>query len=218
MHPQLYGWNDWNNWTFQVRRVNDFIYPDEDGNPYTDPRAPLTFYGGIGDNTWCDNCSTGPVPYDFASLGYYYKKTLNKEYKETENGLQSSNNVTLMRYADVLLMRAECKIKGSTPDVTAALGFINQVRSRVGAFTYNNSYSPDQAFELLKRERQIELIGEQSRFTRYKTVGNFERNNGSRTIGYWSDRRFQDKYYLFPIPQTELDTTLGFGDISNGWN
>lgn len=218
VHPQLFGWNDWNNWTFQARRVNDFVYTDESGNPYTDPRAPMTFYGGIGDNTWCDNCTTGPETYDFATLGYYYKKTLNKEYKETENGLQSSNNVTLMRYADVLLMRAECKIKGSNPDIPAALGFINQVRSRVGAFSYNNTYTADQAFELLKRERQIELMGEQSRFNDIKRWGILKETMDPELSAIGASGAVQDKYYLFPIPQTEIDTNLGFGDISDGWN
>ncbi len=122
-----------------------------------------------------------------------------------------------MRYADVLLMRAECKIKGTSPDVPAALGFINQVRSRVGAFTYNNSYSADQAFEWLKRERQIEFMGEQTRFNDLKRWGILKETMDPELSAIGAGV-FQDKYYLFPIPQTEIDTNQGFGHISNGGN
>lgn len=217
-HQQLYGWNDWNNWMFQPRMVEVFKYKDEGGNPYVDPRAQLTFYGGIGDSIWCEKCSVGPQKYDFAKLGYFYKKNLNKEYKESENTMESSNNIRLMRYADVLLMRAECKIKANVPNIPVAIGFINQVRSRVGAFTYNGSYTAAQAFELLKRERQIELMGEQNRFNDLKRWGILKETMNPELIAIGAAGTFQDKYYLFPIPQTELDTNLGFGTIANGWN
>ncbi len=218
-HAQLYGWNDWNNWNFQARRVADFVYTDENANAYTDPRAPLTFYGGIGDNTWCDNCTTnGPMPYDFATLGYYYKKNLNKEYKLTEDGLHSSNNIRLMRYADVLLMRAECTIKGSNPDVTKALGFINQVRTRVGAFPYLKTYTVDQTFVLLQKERQLELMGEQSRFNDLKRWNMLEQYVDPELQAIGASGPFQAKYYLFPIPQSEIDANLKLGEVDNSWN
>jgi hypothetical protein len=219
IHAQLYGWNDWNNWNFQARRVTDFIYTDESGNPYTDPRAPLTFYGGIGDSVWCDQCTTnGPIVYDFATLGYYYKKNLNKEYKLNEGGLHSSNNIRLMRYADVLLMRAECALKGASADVTKAIGFINQVRTRVGAFPYNNTYTADQAFVLLQRERQLEFMGEQSRFNDLKRWNILEQFVNPELQAIGASGPFQSKYYLFPIPQTEIDTNLKLGTVANNWN
>ncbi|MGL6267238.1 MAG: RagB/SusD family nutrient uptake outer membrane protein, partial [Chitinophagaceae bacterium] len=76
-HVQLYTWGavgGWGNWKFQTMRVNDFKYTDEANAAYTDPRAALTFYGGIGDNTIFDNAIGGPQPYDFAGLKYWYKK------------------------------------------------------------------------------------------------------------------------------------------------
>ena len=97
------------NWKFPARRTTDFTYSDENDALYNDPRAYYTFYGGIGDSTLQDNLPTGPVAYDFENLGYWYKKLLNKENKISE-GLKSGNNNRLMRYADVLLMRAECKL------------------------------------------------------------------------------------------------------------
>src|SRR5690606_13156267 len=91
---------------------------------------------------------------------------------KVSEGLMSGNNRRLMRYADVLLMRAECKL--FTDDITGCIHFINRVRSRVGAFEYTDTYTSDQAFELLLRERQLELMGEQHRFNDLKRWGILE--------------------------------------------
>lgn len=215
-HAQLYGWNDWANWNFPTRRVNDFRYKDENGTDYVDPRAKLTFYGGgIGDDTWCDHCPGGARPYTEPDPNY--KKYLNKEYKESEIDCYSSNNVVLMRYADVVLMRAECALKGATPDVAAAIAYINQVRSRIGAFAYTKTYTADQAFELLKRERQLELMGEYHRFNDLKRWNILKETMDAEMAAIGSSP-VDPKYNLFPIPQTEIDTNLGLGTVQNGWN
>jgi starch-binding outer membrane protein, SusD/RagB family len=214
--PQLYGWNDWGNWKFPTRRVADFTYPDESGVPYNDPRAYYTFYGGIGDMTWQDNMPTGPVPYDFATLGYWYKKLTNKENKVTENDMQSGNNIRLMRYADVLLMRAECRL--FSDDIPGCIEYINQVRSRVGAFAYEGNYNQTQAFDLLKRERQLELMGEQSRFNDLKRWGILKEVMNIEMMAAFGTSNVEDKHYLFPIPQKEIDSNLGLGLVENQWN
>lgn len=215
-HAQLYSWIDWANWAFQPRRVADFRYKNESGVDYIDPRAPLTFYGGIGDQTWCDNCPEGVKAFDFATLGYWYRKHTNKENKPTENGVMTGNNIRLLRYADILLMRAECQIKQGNPD--AGIDFINQVRSRIGAFTYQDAYSQSEAFELLKRERQIEFMGEQSRFNDLKRWGILKEVMNVEMVAMFGTPNVLDKHYLFPIPQLEIDTNKGLGEVSNSWN
>ena len=215
-HAQLYSWTDWSNWAFQPRRVADFQYKDEGGNAYIDPRAPLTFYGGIGDATYCDHCAIGIKPFDFATYGYWYRKATNKENKPNENSIQSGNNIRLMRYADVLLMRAECQIKLN--NVSDGLGYINQVRSRIGAFIYNASYTADQAFELLKRERQLEFMGERSRFNDLKRWGILVQTMNIEMQAMFGTSNVEEKHNLFPIPQIEIDTNKGLGAIADGWN
>jgi hypothetical protein len=215
-HPQLYGWNDWNNWYFPARRVEDFKYKDEEGKDYVDPRAPLTFYGGgIGDYTWCDYTPDGPKEFNMPDA--YYKKYLNKEYKESENNQESSNNLILMRYADVVLMRAECALKGASPNPMKTLEYINQIRTRIGAAPYTKTYSTNQVFELLKRERQLELMGEYCRFNDLKRWGILKETIDPEmaALGF---QPIQQKYYLFPIPQTERDGNLGLGTVENDWN
>lgn len=214
--PQLYSWQDWANWSFQPRRVTDFQYADESGDPYVDPRAPLTFYGGIGDQTYCDNCAGGAIPYDFATRGYWYRKGTNKENKPNESGIQTGNNIRLMRYADVLLMRAECQIKEG--NITAGLALINQVRARIGAFQYVGTYNETQAFELLKRERQLELMGEQVRYGDLKRWKILKETMNVELQATFGTPNVEDKHYLFPIPQLELDTNREFGTVSNSWN
>lgn len=213
---QLYGWNDWGNWYFPERRVKDFIYNDESGAAYTDPRARLTFYGGIGAMTWLNNGPGGPLPYDFVSFGYWYKKNQNKEHKKSEDNLKSSNNLRLLRYADVLLMRAECKLYMG--DVAGAITRINEVRSRIGAFIYNKSYTQSNALDLLKRERQLELMGEQSRYNDLKRWGILKEVMNIETQAEFNAPRLQDKHVMFPIPLGEIDSNVGLGLVDNQWN
>jgi starch-binding outer membrane protein, SusD/RagB family len=216
-HAQLYSWTDWANWAFQPRRVLDFQYNDESGSPYVDPRAALTFYGGaIGDQEYCDNCPGGPKPFDFVSLGYWYRKVTNKENKANENNVQTGNNIRLMRYADVLLMRAECHILQG--QVSEGIEFINQVRTRIGAFPYDKVYTQEQAFELLKRERQVELMGEMHRYNDIKRWGILKETMNIELQAMFGTPNVQDKHYLFPIPQKELDTNREFGPVENSWN
>ncbi|MBX2925502.1 MAG: RagB/SusD family nutrient uptake outer membrane protein [Chitinophagaceae bacterium] len=216
-HAQLYSWTDWANWAFQPRRVTDFQYNDEDGHAFTDPRAALTFYGGtIGDQTWCDHCPEGVKAYDFATYGYWYRKFTNKEYKPSENGVETGNNIRLMRYADVLLMRAECQIKMG--NIGTGIDYINEVRERIGAFPYEDTYTPDQAFELLKRERQLEFMGEQIRYNDLKRWGILKETMNVELQALFGAPNVQDKHNFFPIPQIELDTNRDFGPVDNNWN
>jgi len=215
-HAQLYSWTDWANWAFQPRRVADFQYDDETGTAYVDPRAPLTFYGGIGDQDYCDNCPSGPIAYNFATLGYWYRKGTNKENKPSEDNIQTGNNIRLMRYADVLLMRAESLIL--LGQVSEGIDFINDVRTRIGAFTYNGTYTQEEAFELLKRERQLELMGEMHRYNDIKRWGILKETMNVELQAMFGTPNVQDKHYLFPIPQKELDTNKEFGAVTDSWN
>ena len=217
-HVQLYTWGDvggWDNWKFQSMRVKDFQYKDEANADYTDPRAKLTFYGGIGDNTILDKSTEGAKPYDFAKLGYYYRKYTNLE-NEKVNFLQSEVNLRLMRYADVLLMRAECKLQNG--DIPGCIILINQVRERIGAFKYLGSYTKDKAFELLMRERQLEFMGEQVRFNDLKRWGLLETTMNPELQVLFGTQPVTAKHYLFPIPQMEIDSNLKLGSVENGWN
>jgi len=214
--PQEYSWTGWSNWKFQPRRVLDFQYSDELGTPVVDPRAKLTFYGGIGDGTWCDKCPEGIKVYDFATLAHWYRKGTNRENKVNENSMRSGNNIRLMRYADVLLMRAECKLQLN--DYAGCLSFINQVRKRIGAFEYVKTYSKDELFKLLMRERQVELMGESHRYNDLVRWGILKEVINPELQAQFGKPNVSDQHYLFPIPLAEIDTNLGLGSVNNNWN
>ena len=136
------------------------------------------------------------------------------EYKRA--GIESGINHNLMRYADVVLMRAECKLE--TGDIPGCMAFINQIRERIGAFKYLNNYTKDQAFELLKKERQLEFMGEQMRYNDLVRWGILEETMNPEMQVLFGTQPVTAKHYLLPIPQLEIDTNLGLGPVENNWN
>jgi hypothetical protein len=213
---QLYGWNDWANWRFPAKRVKDFTYSIGNIAAYKDPRAEMTYYGRTGDTTYMDFSAGGKEKIDFSSNDYWYRKILNKEYKRKENNARSGNNLRLLRYADVLLMRAECKIeKGNFIEATE---LINQVRNRVGAIPYTVPASRAMMDTILRRERQLELMGEQSRFNDLKRWGILRQTLNPECKEFYGSPNILDKHNLFPIPNAEIATNLGLGTVNDEWN
>lgn len=117
-----------------------------------------------------------------------------------------------MRYADVLLMRAECNIMLN--DVPKAISFINLVRSRFGIFNYTASkYNATTALELLKKERFLEFTGEGSRFDDVRRWGILEETLNPELKLLYGLEPVMAKHYYFPIPQGEIDSN---NSIDNG--
>ena len=236
---QEYGWNDWRNVYISDAAVKAFTYKDEAGKTYVDPRAKLTFYGDAasgGDTDFCNTCTGQPTvtgatykqiklpdgttafnyPYD-KSNGYRFRKYEPYETAEQSTQPQSNVNSQVIRYADVLLMLAECYI--NTGKITDALPLINTVRSRVQAFPYTALGTQAQAMDKLMLERRLELTGEQSRYfdlLRWGTIKTVINTEKQAQIGA---QPFQDKNLLLPIPQLERDTNPVLAtDIQGGWN
>lgn len=220
-----YGWNDWRNVFISDAAVKAFTYKDEAGKTYVDPRAAKTFYGDKasgGDLTYCDKCAAGAKPYPFAENGngYRWRKYEPYEYKEKAELPQSDINSQIIRYADVLLMLAECQVNiGKTVD---ALSWINKVRARSGAFAYTTLGSKDEAMNKIMLERQLELSGEQVRWFDLIRWGIAKQTlNAEKKAKYPNSNQpfFQDKHVLFPIPLTEkITNSLVAKDIVDEWN
>ncbi|MCF8335866.1 MAG: RagB/SusD family nutrient uptake outer membrane protein [Bacteroidales bacterium] len=210
-----YGWNDWANVYFSEDAVEAFRY-DSAGtaNTYIDPRASLTFYGSeeIGDTTYCDHCTDGPKLYPFNEQRYRFKKYNNYEYLEEEGLPQSSINGVVIRYADVLLMHAEALIRGDGSE-SEAIDLINQVRDRVGAYSYDLTEEDESALELLVRERRCELSGEQKRFFDLVRWGTLQETLNAE----FGDQRVKAKHSKLPIPTNELDANKAI-EVENNWN
>ncbi|WP_080905071.1 RagB/SusD family nutrient uptake outer membrane protein [Parabacteroides sp. Marseille-P3160] len=93
--------------------------------------------------------------------GINWRKYVNdKNYGDVNN---CDNNIIVIRYAEVLLIYAEAKIKAGQADASVYAA-LNKIRTRAGmpAITETN---PDELFYAIARERRHELSGEGQRLS-----------------------------------------------------
>jgi starch-binding outer membrane protein, SusD/RagB family len=154
-----------------------------------------------------------------------------KQASVTNNN--SSINMKVIRYADVLLMKAECQ--ANTGDVPGAVTTMNLVRQRADvdlplygtAGAMNTNYPVGnlaQFMVALEHERKVELCGEQVRFDDLLRWGRLD----AFMTEVFSDLPKQEqnalvyqspKNHLWPIPQTEIDRNVNIatGDQNDGY-
>lgn len=125
------------------------------------------------------------------------------------------SNKIFIRYADVLLWKAEALNAGG--DYDGAIAIINKIRLRartsptadgsvIPAGTLPDRGSSTNASEIkgwLMAERRVELGFESQRFNDLK------RWETAKTVLTGLGRNFQDHNYLYPIPQGEVDKSGG---------
>ena len=157
-----------------------------------DPRLPLT----------CD-----------ASTGAFKKYVISDS--KSQSGVASTNNPRILRFADVLLMRAEALVQ-SGGSLSEAIGLINQVRTRARNMgTGPNPANYDAAtaerskvFGWIQNERLLELAGEEGH--RWFDLRRWHLG-GAINLSAWdfssarTDLGFNLKNLYYPIPQGELD-------------
>ncbi|WEK37446.1 MAG: RagB/SusD family nutrient uptake outer membrane protein [Candidatus Pseudobacter hemicellulosilyticus] len=126
------------------------------------------------------------------SLKYWDNATL---------GNHSGNDIPVIRYADILLSKAEAmnEISGPTQD---ALDLINQVRERANLddLTLADATSKDLLRDLILRERGWEFYSEGKRREDLLRQGKFISGAKARGIA-----AVADKHVVYPIPQAEID-------------
>jgi len=185
---QDYGVLNW----FNVYPSDDLVAEFEAG----DNRFQGSFY--VAGDTYNNGANT-MVEGDFAENGgntrpVAWKKYQNY-YKQVDEAQESGINAKVIRYADVLLMMAECENEVGTQ--AAAVTLINQVRTRAGLAGLPTSLNKQEVFDAIVHERKVELAGEQVRFDdmiRWGIVGT-----------ELSDTNFQvGKHELWPIPDREI--------------
>ncbi len=221
---QEYGFNDFKNVFITTSAVRAFTYPSPvDGTTYRDPRARFTFYGDAasgGQTVFCQQCTTGPVNFPFAGAngGYRWLKYEYYNQRASFGGPQSTINGQVIRYADVLLMLAETYIQqGNTGSQPLAL--IDSVRSRSGAALYTSLGSIANAMQILMRERQLELAGEQSRYFDLIRWGIAKETINTLRQAEDGTQPFQDKNLLFPIPLGERNANPNVNaQVRDEWN
>jgi hypothetical protein len=126
------------------------------------------------------------------------------------------SNKIYIRWADVMLWKAEALIETGT--YPAAIALINKVRQRARlSVTATGTYPPAgtlpdrdvasvdkiQIKDWLVKERRVELGFESQRYNDLK------RWNLAKSFLSALGKNFQDKNYLYPIPQGEIDKSGG---------
>ncbi|EOR95520.1 putative outer membrane protein [Arcticibacter svalbardensis MN12-7] len=121
------------------------------------------------------------------------------------------NSIIKFRYADVLLLKAEALIMGTSPNLSAAADIIDRIRLRVGLAKLPTSVrgNKDAMLDALLKERRLELAFEGQRWfdlvrlDKVETVMNavFAKDSGRKTLVY----KFNTDSYLLPIPQAVMD-------------
>ena len=116
-------------------------------------------------------------------------------------GGPSGNDLVIFRYADVILMVAEAKLRAGTPDAAGALTLVNQLRKArkaeaMTAITLANASNPVDPKTLLA-ERGREFYWESQRRTDMIRFGVF--------LQPWQYKPTDnEKYLVFPIPSQAL--------------
>lgn len=135
-------------------------------------------------------------------------------------------NFPLIRYADVLLMLAECD--NQLGDQASAVALINQVRARKSVNMPGINSGPDwlkattkdEVFKRIRHERAVELAAEGQSFSDLKRWGLLETLNGRNecdmTGKFRYTRAVTSRDYLWPIPADEIEKNPALTQNS-GW-
>jgi starch-binding outer membrane protein, SusD/RagB family len=136
---------------------------------------------------------------DFSGLAPRAWKKYQNYYKQPSENQESGINMKYMRYADVLLMKAECE--NEIGSQATAIGYINQVRARAGVPALPTSLSKSDVFSKIIKERKVELAGEQVRFDDIMRWGNAETELKGSAFK-------KGKNELWPIPADEFNNNF----------
>ena len=153
-----------------------------------------------------------------SNSGYKWKKWCRYEthpHMDVDMGEYSS---ILIRLADVKLMLAEAYIGKGNYDKAKSL--INEVRTRdaVKAEPYSD-VTAGNAYEILSRERYLELFGELHCWLDMVRWDRLGKMNMITELGAIKNRTIDPKYKIFPIPQQEKDTNPKVKEaVKDNWN
>lgn len=126
---------------------------------------------------------------------------------------EAGNNIILMRYADVLLLRAEINARLNPNDQTLALADLNLIRNRAGAGSLANTLTNDEVKNFIDLERFKELAFEGQRWWDLIRTGraiavinefNQRPDMVSKFTPYTPSLMTED-FYVFAIPFQVID-------------
>lgn len=146
-----------------------------------------------------DECPTG-----FGALKYIQPTT-----GLLTGTIVSDQDVVIMRYAHVLLMKAEVENELNGP-TKKALDAVNEVRNRSGQPDLPETISQDDLRERIRNEWRVETCFEGLRYFQLKRWKMMNKLNNLSDPGYPAYIKvYTPAFEFFPIPQTEIDKANG---------
>jgi hypothetical protein len=129
---------------------------------------------------------------------YNYKSYVSKT-QETFSGddWNSNKNLRILRYAEVLLMKAE--VENELNNLSVAQAALNQVRNRAGLANTTAATKDDLRLAIWK-ERRVELAFEHERLFDLRRTG-----RAAAVLQAHGKNYIAGKHDLFPIPQKQID-------------
>lgn len=201
------------------------LYENRDPRLQASVIVPWSTYVGKDDKSFiyrypADNTQADQLK--LAWMGnYVWRKFLPAGTKNNTIYNQVPQNLPLIRLADVMLMYAEAQNEASSPD-NSVYEALNAVRRRAGVAEVTETLTKDQMREKIRHERMVELCAEGIRYSdirRWKIAKDV-------VDGVWMksfiganirQRGFPDNFYLWPIPQAEIDQNPAL-EQNPGWN
>lgn len=148
------------------------------------------------------------VVYYACTWNYYYPAD---NYAFMYKCRSSNSSIIRLRYADILLLKAEALIMKDSPNLSGAADIIDKVRTRakVSLLPASVKGSKESMLDALLKERRMELAFEGERWfdlirlDKVESVMNavYSKDSGRRPL-QWS---FTNTSYRLPIPQTVID-------------
>jgi len=214
-------------------------YTDADYNETTDRVDPRLFHTvaipgkpyKYTNVNFLQNQSRNPGMYGYFSSLKENVDPASIYYVKTGSWYANSKNQIVIRYADVILMRAEALIE--TGNYDAALPLINQIRSRAKASTsligfatnldiqlyqpgVNCTWNQDFARKALRWERRLEFAMEGSRFfdlTRWGVtdvvINNYYRKEELKHTFFQGAQFIKNKNEYVPVPIQQINFSKG---------
>jgi len=188
--------------------LNSPLYDSANKKENRDPRALATFFfKGDVFNHDLNKVFNGNLTTKIGQRKYIRTRA---DAEGNSPWVEGSQDFYVIRYADVLLMRAEALAE--TGNVAEAMQLVNTIRARVGMPTVESveggDVSSDQMLAIVKHERRVELALEGLRFFDLKRWGEMEQATqraAADPIGSYNPQYLGKKSETFPIPQQEID-------------
>lgn len=124
-------------------------------------------------------------------------------------------NFIVLRYTDILMMKAECILHGATGSKADVDAIVNQVRARAGIATVSNV-----DMNMLMEERRREFLGEGLRWNDLVREGMAvtTMNNWIASDAITNIAKVVPDYVIYPIPQAEILVKKGLYTQNQGYH